>query len=107
MSHPSDARQTERGGRRHEYRWDVHKKVWPGVGVISQPVYRMACALCRRIGRARVRERLAVAFAGAAYDQYATQAFEVAAMDYVLKTVQVDRLKDGTPSGAARKEIAS
>ncbi|MGH8686595.1 MAG: LytR/AlgR family response regulator transcription factor [Burkholderiales bacterium] len=28
-----------------------------------------------------------------AYDQYATQAFEVAAMDYVLKPVQVDRLK--------------
>jgi len=28
-----------------------------------------------------------------AYDQYATKAFEVAAMDYVLKPVQVDRLK--------------
>lgn len=28
-----------------------------------------------------------------AYDQYATQAFEVAAMDYVLKPVQVDRLR--------------
>jgi len=28
-----------------------------------------------------------------AYDRYATQAFEVAAMDYVLKPVQVDRLK--------------
>lgn len=28
-----------------------------------------------------------------AYDQYATQAFEVAAIDYVLKPVQVERLK--------------
>ena len=28
-----------------------------------------------------------------AYDQYATKAFELAAMDYVLKPVQVDRLK--------------
>jgi DNA-binding LytR/AlgR family response regulator len=28
-----------------------------------------------------------------AYDQYATKAFEVAAIDYVLKPVQVDRLK--------------
>jgi DNA-binding LytR/AlgR family response regulator len=28
-----------------------------------------------------------------AYDQYATRAFEVAAMDYVLKPVQADRLK--------------
>jgi DNA-binding LytR/AlgR family response regulator len=28
-----------------------------------------------------------------AYDQYATKAFEVAAMDYVLKPVQADRLK--------------
>jgi DNA-binding LytR/AlgR family response regulator len=28
-----------------------------------------------------------------AYDQYATKAFEVAAMDYVLKPVQVDRLR--------------
>ena len=28
-----------------------------------------------------------------AYDQYATQAFEVAAMDYVLKPVQVERLQ--------------
>jgi len=38
-----------------------------------------------------------------AYDQYATQAFELAAMDYVLKPVQVDRLKATVQRLKARK----
>jgi len=39
-----------------------------------------------------------------AYDQYAVRAFEVAAIDYLLKPVEIDRLRQAVARVEARKE---
>ena len=40
-----------------------------------------------------------------AYDQYAIKAFEISAVDYILKPVEIDRLKDSVQRLASRVEL--